>query len=147
GFLTAYRYYLTEIGRPSDPAAGAMVFTQKGCASCHAAAGDWKRPGPSLDSYRGRASALLLAQAMWNHGPEMASVMKGRGVPWPKFSGHEMGDLLAYLRVGTATSGPNPTYFEPGSPRRGRDLFTSKRCITCHGIEGTGGRGGPDLGT
>ena len=38
-------------------------------------------------------------------------------------------------------------YFEPGSPRRGRDLFTSKRCVTCHAIEGAGGRGGPDLGT
>ena len=146
GFLTAYRYYLTEVGQPSDPAAGAAVFKEKGCASCHAAAGDWQRPGPSLDPFRGRASAIMLAQAMWNHGPEMASVMKGRGVPWPKFAGHEMGDLLAYLRAGTPASGPNPMYYEPGSPRRGRELFTSKRCVACHAIEGVGGRGGPDLG-
>ena len=145
GFLTAYRYYLTEIGQPADPAAGAAIFKAKGCAQCHAAAEDFKRPGPSLEHFRGRASSVLLAQAMWNHGPEMASVMLGRGVPWPKFTGREMGDLLAYLRAGTTASARSPAYFEPGSPRRGRDLFTGKRCITCHAIAGTGGHGGPDL--
>ena len=37
-------------------------------------------------------------------------------------------------------------YFEPGSPRRGRELFTTKRCVSCHSIAGVGGKGGPDLG-
>jgi cytochrome c2 len=146
--LTAYRYYLTEVGAPGDPAAGRRVFVAKGCSRCH---GDdpnrWDRIGPSLQRYRGRSSAIFIAQAMWNHGPEMAAVMQQRGVQWPQFSGREMGDLIAYLQAGNAGRGADPIYFEPGSPRRGRALFRSKGCLTCHAVAGVGGRGGPDLGT
>ncbi len=144
-FLTAYRYYLAEVGEPANPAAGEAVFREKGCAACHGAPGAWDKPGPSLERYRGRVSAIILAQAMWNHGSEMASAMRRRGVPWPKFAGREMGDLLAYLQSGTGGAAER-VYFEPGSPRRGRDIFTSKGCLVCHAVAGTGGRGGPDLG-
>jgi cytochrome c2 len=145
-FLTAYRYYLAEVGGPGNPAAGKDLFKQKGCAGCHGEPGAWDKPGPSLERYRGRVSAILLAQAMWNHGREMASAMHARGVPWPKFAGREMGDLLAYLQSGNGGTPGARVYFEPGSPRRGREIFTSKGCIACHAIAGAGGRGGPDLG-
>jgi cytochrome c2 len=144
-FLTAYRYYLTEVGQPGNPAAGKAVYTAKGCARCHASDA-WDKPGPDLARYRGRFSAIFVAQAMWNHGPEMASVMRGAGVPWPSFEGREMGDLLAYLQAGNGGTTEERVYFEPGSPRRGRELFTSKRCAECHAIAGVGGRGAPDLG-
>jgi cytochrome c2 len=55
-----------------------------------------------------------------------------------------MSDLLAYMQAGTATA--DPVYVEPGSPRRGREVFAQKRCDACHAIAGAGGRGGPDLG-
>jgi mono/diheme cytochrome c family protein len=84
---------------------------------------------------------------MWNHSPEMASVMRGRGVPFPRLTGTEMADLLAYLQAGNVSGSRERVYFEPGSPRRGRELFAAKRCIGCHAIAGAGGRGGPDLGT
>jgi len=144
-FLTAYRYYLTEVGQPGIPAAGKAVFTAKGCARCHAA-GAWDKPGPDLTRYRGRFSAIFVAQAMWNHGGEMATVMRGQGVPWPKFAGREMGDLLAYLQSGNEGTTDERVYFEPGSPRRGREVFASKKCVGCHAIAGVGGHGGPDLG-
>src|SRR5206468_1868892 len=105
----------------------------------------WDKAGPDLARYRGRFSAIFIAQAMWNHGGEMATVMRGQGVPWPKFTGREMGDLLAYLQAGHEGTTEERVCFEPGSPRRGRDLFASKHCIECHAIAGVGGRGGPDL--
>jgi cytochrome c2 len=145
-FLTAYRYYLTEVGGPGDPAAGHAVFTAKACGRCHGGKSDWDKPGPSLDRYRGRFSPVYLAQAMWNHGPEMGQLMQGRNIPWPKFEGREMGDLLAYLQAGNSSTSAQRVYFEPGSPRRGRELFVSKRCEACHAIGGSGGKGGPDLG-
>jgi len=144
-FLTAYRYYLTEVGQAGNPAAGKAVFAAKGCARCHGADA-WEKPGPDLTRYRGRFSAIFVAQAMWNHGPEMAKVMRGQGVPWPKFSGHEMGDLLAYLQAGSGGSSDDRVYFEPGSPRRGHELFAQKRCTVCHAVAGVGGKSGPDLG-
>jgi cytochrome c2 len=146
GFLTAYRYYLAQLGAPGDPAAGRAVFAQNGCARCHGATGDWTRRGPALERYRGRFSAIFLAQAMWNHGAEMAAAMEREKMPWPHFTGRQMADLLGYLQAGDDGSAER-VYFEPGNPRRGRELFTSKRCDTCHAIAGTGGRGGPDLGT
>lgn len=145
-FLTAYRYYLAEVGEPGDPAAGRAVFREKGCAGCHGEPGAWDKPGPSLERYRGHVSAIILAQAMWNHGREMASAMRSQGVPWPRFAGREMGDLLAYLQSGNGGARAERVYFEPGSPRRGREIFTSKGCIACHAVAGAGGRGGPDLG-
>lgn len=146
-FLTAYRYYLTEVGEPANPAAGHAVFVSKGCVRCHGGGDSWDKPGPSLDRYRGRFSPIFLAQAMWNHGPEMAKLMQRQSIPWPKFAGREMGDLLGYLQAGNAGSRSEPVYFEPGNPRRGRDLFAAKRCDACHSVGGKGGRGGPDLGT
>lgn len=148
-FLTAYRYYLTEIGEAGNPAAGRLVFAAKGCVRCHDDTGRnaWDKPGPHLQRYRGRYSAIFMAQAMWNHGPEMATVMRGSGIAWPKLTGREMGDLVAYLQAGNGGGRVDRVYFEPGSPRRGRDLFKDKRCVACHAIAGAGGRGGPDLGT
>ena len=148
-FLTAYRYYLTEVGQSGNPAAGRAVFDAKGCPTCHATSGatTFDKPGPRLDRYRGQYSAILLAQVMWNHSPEMASVMRGKGLAFPRLSGKEMGDLLAYLQAGNVSGSRERVYFEPGSPRRGRELFAAKRCIGCHAIAGVGGKGGPDLGT
>ena len=144
-FVTAYRYYLTELGESGNPALGEQVFKAKLCIRCHSAQSDWGKPGPSLQRYRRQFSAISMAQIMWNHGPQMANVMRQRGVPWPKFVGREMGDLLAYLQAGNEGVATDRVYFEPGSPRRGRDLFQAKRCIACHAIAGEGGHIGPDL--
>ena len=148
-FLTAYRYYLTEVGQSGSPAGGRTVFEVKRCPKCHAMSGvtTFDKPGPRLDRYKGQYSAIILAQAMWNHSPEMASVMRGVGMPFPRLNGKEMADLLAYLQAGNVSGSRERVYFEPGSPRRGREVFASKRCTTCHAIAGVGGRGGPDLGT
>ena len=55
-FLTAYRYYLTEVGQSGNPVAGRAVFDAKGCRSCHATSGatTFDKPGPRLDRYRGQ---------------------------------------------------------------------------------------------
>ncbi len=145
-FLTAYRYYLTEVGAPANPATGRKVFEQKGCARCHSGEATAAVPAPVLTRSHGQFSAIALAQAMWNHGSAMAGWMRRSGVPWPNFSGAEMGDLLAYLQASNSVDATERVYFEPGSPRRGKDLFASKQCVQCHAIAGVGGRGGPDLG-
>jgi cytochrome c2 len=147
-FLTAYRYYLTSLGDPGNPVVGEQIFREKRCAQCHEqSGGSLTQLGPDLARYRGGASALFLAQAMWNHGAEMGRAMANLGAAWPTFRDTEMGDLLAYLRAGAVGAGLDPVYFEPGSPRRGRDIFFGKSCSTCHAIGGRGGRGGPDLGS
>ncbi len=138
-FLTMYRDDVTDVSDPGDWAAGRVVFEEKGCARCHRAeANVWETLGPGLRRYRGRFSAIFLAQAMWNHAPDRAPVMRARGTGWPKFAGREMADLIAYLYfVNYATVRV--------SPARGERLF-AQTCATCHtiGIRGSR-REGPDL--
>jgi len=145
-FLTAYRYYVAQIGGPANPVAGRKIFEEKHCSGCHGEAATFDKKGPSLARYRGRMSAIVLAQTMWNHGSEMAQVMQASGIAWPVFAGGEMGDLLAYLQIGSSGTSSDRVYFEPGSPRRGQVLFGSKGCLHCHAIAGVGGHPGPDLG-
>lgn len=146
-FLSAYRSYLLEISEQANPRAGRAVFVTKRCAECHdldeMAAG---KSRPSLAKYRQQPSTSFLAQAMWNHRPQMSLRMRQRGVPWPKFYGDDMADLIAYLQVGNAGRDKARISFQPGSPRRGRELLSTKRCTLCHAIAGVGGRRAPDLG-
>lgn len=144
-FLTAYRFYVSEVGRPANPTLGERIFAEKGCARCHSLSNGWEKPGPSLGRYRGRYTPIEMAGAMWNHGPEMAKVMEIEAVAWPRFRGEEMRDLLAFLRAG-ATPNAEKVYLEPGNPRRGAGVFQAKGCSRCHSIRGRGGRVGPDLG-
>lgn len=145
-FLTAFRYYDTLIREAGNPALGRGVFIKKNCAGCHEAALGQTAVGPDLRKYLGRYAPIVFTQALWNHSPAMTAAMQARGIPPPVFKGREMTDLAAYLQVGLSARGSDPVVFEPGSPRRGKDLFASKGCFTCHAVAGVGGQGGPDLG-
>lgn len=35
--------------------------------------------------------------------------------------------------------------FAHADPKKGEELFTTKKCATCHGVGGTGGKKGPDI--
>ncbi len=131
--------------RTGDAGAGRRLFAARRCAACHVTDGTlWDGPGPSLQKYRGPASGVFLAQAMWNHSAPMSAAARARGIPWPNVSGREMEDLIAYLRDGGGDTPGVDVYFSPGDLRRGRDLFEQK-CGACHGVNGQGGSGAPDL--
>ena len=141
-FLFTAQYY----DEPGDPKAGEGLFAAKGCAQCHEVGGKGGRVGPGLDFLKRANSPVLVAAAMWNHGPEMAETMKARGIPRPTFQGRELGDLIAYI-VSAAKDGSGDTaQVIPGTPERGQKLFNEKRCVVCHRVAGKGGTVGPDLG-
>lgn len=145
-FLSAYQYYLAQVGKPGDPAVGARLFQEKSCAKCHSIEEAWEKPGPSLKYVKNKYSLIGLAQVMWNHGPEMEKTMAALKIKRPRFEGDEMIDLLAFLQSGGQESKQEKQYLEPGSPNRGRKLFSDKGCMRCHAIRGRGGKVGPDLG-
>lgn len=115
-FLTAYRYYVTRPSDVGDREAGKAVFSAKRCNTCHK--NDWRTPE--------RFSAILLAHGLWNHGTGLGST---------RFSVREISDLLAYLQSRTATA--DAAYVEPGSPRRGGEVYAGKRCASCHSVNPT----------
>lgn len=147
-FLSAYQYYLKQLGKPGEPERGQQVFQAKGCANCHSLqpAGQASGSGPSLHGYA-KLSPIQIAQAMWNHGPAMTKMFLELGLPQPEFTGSEMADLISYLQRAAAPTDAEPVYVEPGSPNRGRVLFDQKGCTSCHAVRGLGGAAGaPDLG-
>ncbi len=145
--LSAYLLYLNFLDTPGDAARGETLFETRSCARCHQLRGRGGTSGPRLDDLSPFASALFLAQALWNHGPGMLAKLAELGVERPRLEGRDVADLAAFIR------GPDHAVVSPaeianqlGSPRAGKALFESKGCIKCHAIDGQGSTRGPDLG-
>lgn len=135
--------YFDELG---DARAGEKLFTAKGCVQCHAVGGRGGSVGPGLDPMRRANSPVLVAAAMWNHGPPMAEAMKAKGIPRPAFQGREMVDLIAYVVQAATDTGGDTAQVVPGTPERGERLFAERQCVACHSVGGKGAKVGPDLG-
>jgi mono/diheme cytochrome c family protein len=106
-----------------DPLRGAAVFESKRCAACHRRLGGG---GPDLGSLALRLTVSEISGTLWNHSYAMGDMMRARGIPFPRFEGTEMADLISYL------------YFlgflgEHGEPGRGASVFKERGCTSCHG--------------
>ena len=121
-----------------DPVAGARVFDSAGCIKCHAIAGVGGKVGPDLSKTSRPRSFYDLAAAVWNHLPRMTARMQQMGIARAKLDAREAGDLTAYLYT--------LHYFDkPGRADVGKRLFTDKKCVACHQVEGRGGTIGPSV--
>ncbi|HEX3177964.1 MAG TPA: c-type cytochrome [Methylomirabilota bacterium] len=121
-----------------DAIAGAELFSEKGCAGCHAVDSKGGGSGPNLSRTSRPRSFYDLAAALWNHAPQMAAASRRAGAPRPRLTAREAGNIAAYLFT--------LDYFDPrGDADAGGRLFAAKGCAACHEIGGSGGRVGPKL--
>lgn len=105
--VIAFLYYLRFYETEGDGRAGALVFSRKGCSSCHM--GDGRPPiGPDLSESEAVLRPLGLAAAMWNHAPAMYARIREENIQWPRFEGEEMRDLSVYLRSLASRRAPEP---------------------------------------
>ncbi len=145
GDLAAFLFTLDYFDPRGKADAGRRLFVAKRCVVCHQVGGTGGVVGPSLDGLRQYASPIYLATVMWNHGPEMASAMRAKGIPRPTFKDTELADLIAYVNEASPVIPQGPLYVLPGRVGQGRSLFAQKRCVDCHSVGGRGGKVGPDL--
>jgi cytochrome c2 len=124
---------------PAHPEKGQQLFASKGCGQCHAIGGRGGGVGPDLGPQHPIPSTMTgLAGLMWNHAPRMVEKIKSQGLVQPKFEEQEMADLVAFFQ--------QVRYLQPqGDADRGKAVFQTKGCATCHGADARGGRAGPDL--
>jgi mono/diheme cytochrome c family protein len=145
--LLSFLYYLGSLGPPGDPAAGARLFREKHCVTCHSLDGKGGKHAPKLDGYSRYASPIYLTASLWNHGKTMTGLMEALRVPRPTFEKNDIADLLAYIRA--AGGSVDRIYVQPGNPQTGKKLFADKHCIECHSIDDHAknypNRGGPNL--
>lgn len=123
---------------PDDPLAGRRLFVDRQCHRCHGIEGDGPAIGPHLGQAAFDGSFLDLGAALWNHVPSMSVAMAGSDIEWPEVTAEEAVDLLSFL------------YFieylgRPGDAGEGRLVYRRRGCGACHGSEGQGGNGAPDL--
>jgi mono/diheme cytochrome c family protein len=147
--LISFLFTLQYQDVAGNPKAGEQLFTGKGCVQCHEVGGKGGRRGPSLDFLKSANSPVLVAAALWNHGPGMVEKLTASGVPRPTFDGRELADIIAYIDATARDGGGAPERVVPGVPERGQRLFATKRCIVCHSVSGAsvkGGKVGPELG-
>jgi mono/diheme cytochrome c family protein len=145
GDLIGFLFTLNYFDQPGDAKKGERLFGEKRCVVCHRADSAGASVGPALGHLKQFASPMYVAAALWNHGPQMADVMKARGVERPTFAAAEIRDLTAYLAPAGGRLQDGPLYLLPGRPEVGRLAFAQKNCIQCHQVGGAGGTVGPDL--
>lgn len=101
--MAALMTYLSADSRRDpapNPSQGQVTLIRKGCLKCHSLAGEGGRVQPDLAARRtDYQSAPTWAAAMWTHTPRMAQMAREQGVPYPRFSGSEMTNLVGYLRT------------------------------------------------
>jgi mono/diheme cytochrome c family protein len=80
-----------------NPAAGRRVFVAKRCATCHE---DASSGAPRLAGSGRVFSGASMVSSLWHHGPRMLDQMNAKSIPWPRFEGTQMSNLIAYLNGG-----------------------------------------------
>ena len=143
--LFAFLYVARYMDEPGDPARGARLFEEKGCIRCHSVQGVGGTVGPDVSRISGIDTPIAWTQSMWNHAPAMQAGMQRLGLTWPRFTGSEMNDLLAFVREKSSAPRVERSLL-PANPSAGQRLFQTKSCVACHSVSGEGGHLGPELG-
>lgn len=140
--LFAFLLFIRYAEEPGDPAAGQAVLATYGCQRCHAIDAEGGHVGPDLAQWSRFVNPVVWAQKMWSHALRMKGTMTEMGMAWPRFSGDDLNNMVAYIR--SRTAGEGKEYLEPGSAARGSRLFDARGCASCHRLGESGGVG-PDL--
>ncbi len=143
--LIAYLCYLHYLGQPGNEFRGRKILERKNCYKCHKIGGYGGEVGPDLSQLEQYVSPLYIAQAMWNHGPQIEEQLKKMDLEFVEFKNDEIIDLTAAIRSLTQPTLVQSEYMLPGDPQKGQQLFESKSCSRCHTVHGKGETMAPDL--
>ncbi len=94
--IVTYLWVQQLSAESGNPDRGKRVFEAKQCAACH------ENPAsgaPRLADRKGSFSPISIVSALWRHGPRMLDRMTAQNIAWPRFTGRQMSDLIAYLNA------------------------------------------------
>ena len=112
-----------------DSERGEQLFVSLSCIQCHSVNGKGGKVAADLGRRIDRNfTPAALAATMWNHAPTMWGAMRERQISAGDLDEQAAADLFAYFY--------SARFFDkPGDAGRGKELFSSKRCAECHGLE------------
>ncbi len=94
-FLHSIHYF--EPG--GSPQMGEMLFSRRGCSSCHGPHAEGTAQRPALSGRGKTYTSVTLAVALWRHGPGMYQRTQQLGRPWPTLLDSDIGDLMVFLNT------------------------------------------------
>jgi mono/diheme cytochrome c family protein len=142
--IFAFLYQASGIDRAGDASAGQRVFDGKGCVRCHSVGGTGGQSAPELSKIAAGSNSNAWTLTMFNHAGSMVAPITSTLGQWPQFTGNEMNDLIAYVRLSAPQPSTNTREIS-GNAELGWGVFQS-RCMPCHAVRGQGGSVGPELG-
>jgi cytochrome c2 len=129
--LFAYFYAVQFIARRGDARQGRRVFQAKQCGLCHGLTKAAKQSIRPVAEWPALEDELDLASALWNRAPQMRSSLDAAKVPYPDLTAPELTNLIAYLKL-LPSAKHAQTGSVPASALLGREIYTAKRCESCH---------------
>ena len=111
-----------------DAARGEQLVRDRGCTNCHKLNGAGGNKASDLATRRSRDfTPAGLAGVLWSHPPAAWTPAAAQSQGTPAISPSEGADLFAFFA--------SRRYFDPlGDAKRGKKVFTGRRCASCHGI-------------
>ena len=112
-----------------DASRGEQLVRERGCTACHKLNGQGGNKASDLATRRSRNfTPAGLAGVLWSHPPAAWTPAGAQPQGTSALSPQQGADLFAFFA--------SRRYFDPlGDAKRGRKVFTSKRCSGCHGIK------------
>ena len=129
--LFAYFVGARYFEKPGDAGRGKQIFAAKHCADCHGITSSKDPAAPPVAKWESLADPVVLAQQMWNHGPQMKAEFAKRKLARPSLTAQELTDMLVYLQNLPETRHLATNFLFPPSDS-GATLFESKGCAGCH---------------
>src|SRR5258708_4083380 len=105
-----------------SPEGGEELFHSKGCANCHV-------NQRAFENLLGDTTLTDVAAALWNHAPLMT---KNPATAPGSITAPEMRKILSYVST-------RHSFSTKGDAARGKHVFESQKCATCHGNDAGGG--------
>lgn len=129
--LFAYFYSVRFFEKPGDAGRGKRLFTEKHCSQCHGLLQATATGAKPVSEWQAGDHPIELADAMWNHAPDMRASMETAHLRRERLSGQDLSDMLVYLR-NLPSERQKEGSFKITAGNRGQELFRTKGCAECH---------------
>ncbi|UCF65847.1 MAG: cytochrome c [bacterium] len=97
--IIGYFYSIKLQDASGDEENGKNIVYNRDCLSCHSIKGEGSSIATDLARVDGLDNSLIVVNAMFNHASDMKKRHTEMKLEWPKLSGKDIADLVAYLNA------------------------------------------------
>lgn len=102
--LVAFLYSFGYVDPGGSAKVGELLFKARGCSRCHGPHALGTSEGAKLRGRGRNYTCIVLATALWRHGPSMYRQTQTLGLPWPVLAANDVGDLITFLNTAPGAS-------------------------------------------